>query len=88
VESKDLACAPGLSLVALGLVRKEVKSIMRYKDYHIRQVFDKIKSWQSFQSLVESYLPSEYDLECIQEEINNRDTTIKELKEAAKTVEA
>jgi len=59
----------------------------RYKDYHIRQMFDKLKEWQSFQSLVESYLPSEYDLDCIQEEIDKRDKEIKELKEA-KEVEA
>jgi hypothetical protein len=54
----------------------------KYKEYHIRQMADNLHKWQAFQNLVESYLPSEYDLECLQEELDKRDKEIKELKEA------
>ena len=54
----------------------------KYRDYHIRQIAENLHQWQAFQGLVESYLPSEYDLECVQEELDKRDKEIKELKEA------
>ena len=43
---------------------------------------DKLQKWNAFQALVEQYLPGEYDLECLQEELDKRDKEIKELKEA------
>ena len=43
---------------------------------------DKLHSWSAFQGMVEQYLPSEYDLECIQESLDAKDKEIKELKEA------
>ena len=55
---------------------------MKYNEYHIRQMADNLHKWQSFQSLVESYIPSEYDLECLQEALDKKDKEIKELKEA------
>ena len=54
----------------------------KYREYHIRQMADNLHKWTAFQNLVESYLPSEYDLECLQEELDKRDKEIKELKEA------
>ena len=62
--------------------RLEVNTMTKYRDYHIRQIAENLHKWQAFQGLVESYLPSDYDLECIQEELDKRDKEIKELKEA------
>ena len=47
---------------------------------------ESLHKWQAFQTQVESYLPSEYDLDCIQEELDKRNKKIKELEKA--TVEA
>lgn len=52
----------------------------RYTEYHLRQMSDKLQKWNAFQALVEQYLPSDYDLECIQELLNEKDKEIKELK--------
>ena len=41
---------------------------------------DKLQKWNAFQALVEQYLPSDYDLECLQELLNEKDKEIKELK--------
>ena len=58
----------------------------KHNDYHIRQMAENLHKWQAFQTQVESYLPSEYDLDCIQEELDKRNKKIKELEKA--TVEA
>ena len=54
----------------------------KFREYHIRQMAENLHKWQAFQNLVESYLPSEYDLESVQETLDAKDKEIKELKEA------
>ena len=62
--------------------RLEVNTMTKYREYHIRQMAENLHKWQAFQNLVESYLPSEYDLESVQETLDAKDKEIKELKEA------
>ena len=54
----------------------------KFREYHIRQMAENLHKWQAFQGMVEQYLPSEYDLESIQETLDAKDKEIKELKEA------
>ena len=82
-----LACGLVDIITDSPFARLEVRIMTRYTEYHLRQMSDKLQKWNAFQALVEQYLPSDYDLECLQELLNEKDKEIKELK-AAQEVEA
>ena len=74
-----LACGLVDIIADSPFARLEVR-IMKFKEYHLRNMADKLHKWQAFQSMVEQYLPSEYDLECIQETLDEKDEENKKLK--------